>query len=735
MPHVSTTAGILPTKTMMKISRYIPLIFLFCFQETAAQPLAKLKEEGLNFYERGKFGEAFELLSRFEEQKTGDVLVETALGITAFQLNKLNLAKQYLQAALAASGKKVEPAVLLGLGRIAHAEMNFKEAIKTYKKFLAATEDKNPERRRVIGDIQRCASGMKIVLQSDIALVENLGEAVNSRFDEFAPLQSPTFDDRVYFSATRDDAAGGLRNANCLPDKKNGYYFTDIYYTEIDGTDWKTPKRIESELINTPHHELLLDIVNGGKTLIFYRSVNGFSGDIIVDTFRTNEETRTVLNPKLVSPMKPENGDNSLYFFNDTILVFAARLPEGFGGLDLYFSVRQNNVWSEPKNLGKGVNSPYDETAPYLAKDGRTLYFSSNSTASMGGYDIFKASFDDDSLRFRPCENLGKPINSPGDDMYFRLSPDGLGGYFCSNRKDGFGGRDIYSALFKGQQRVQNPSNPISFHLVEKFKAERDSAKAKEVKIVELTLAPIFYDADDDLLRGANLTQVRTLLNTTKQFPSLKVVLMANSAEGEKSNLDLYFTMKRVESIYKYLINNGLTADQIVVKSVGSEYPIAQTSINGQVNVAGEKLNKRIDIGLVDLATPPATIKLKYNTPVVSEFMTNSAGDKLKKHASGLTYKVNILSTKRIYDNEILTKFGDAMIEVNPTDGSYLYTVGLHTDYAASEKMRAELLKANMREAIVVPYLNGVRLTDENAKRWTNKFPDLLNYLAAKRKP
>jgi hypothetical protein len=100
-----------------------------------------------------------------------------------------------------------------------------------------------------------------------------------------------------------------------------------------------------------------------------------------------------------------------------------------------------------------------------------------------------------------------------------------------------------------------------------------------------------------------------------------------------------------------------------------------------------------------------------------------------------LTYKVNILSTKRIYDNEILTKFGDAMIEVNPTDGSYLYTVGLHTDYAASEKMRAELLKANMREAIVVPYLNGVRLTDENAKRWTNKFPDLLNYLAAKRKP
>jgi tetratricopeptide (TPR) repeat protein len=720
---------------MMKISCYSLLIFLFCCQKTVAQPLAKLKDEGLNFYERGKFGEAFDLLTRFEEQKAGDVAVEIALGITAFQLNKLPLAKQYLQAASVASGKKVEPVVLLGLARIAHAEMNFREAIKAYKKFLAYSDEKNPERRRVIGDIQRCASGLRIVVQPELALVENLGEAVNTRFDEFAPLQSPTFDERIYFSATRDDAAGGLRNSSCLPDKKNGYYFTDIYYTELEGTDWRTPKRIESELINTPHHELLLDIVNGGKTLIFYRSVNGYSGDIILDTFKTNEETRTVLSPKLVSPMKPQNGDNSLYFFNDTILVFAARLPEGVGGLDLYISVNQNGVWSEPKNLGKSVNTTYDETAPYLAKDGRTLYFSSNSTASMGGYDIFKSSFDEDSLRFRPSENLGRPINSPGDDMYFRLSPDGLGGYFCSNRKESFGGRDIFSALFKAQQRVQNPSNPICFHMMEQFKAARDSAKAKEIKVVELALSPLYYDADEDLLKGVNLTQVRTLLNTAKQFPSLKVVLTASCADGEKANFDLYFTMKRVEAVSKYLINNGLYPEQVVVKSVGSGYPIAQASINGQLNVAGEKLNKRVDIGLVDLAMPPASIKIKYNEPVVSEFMVNTAGERLKKHTNGLSYKIHILTTKRIYDNEILIKFGDATIETNPIDGSYWYSVGLHSDYLSSEKMRSELLKVNMREAIVVPYINGVRLTDDEAKRYTTKYPDLQNYLASKKRP
>jgi hypothetical protein len=193
--------------------------------------------------------------------------------------------------------------------------------------------------------------------------------------------------------------------------------------------------------------------------------------------------------------------------------------------------------------------------------------------------------------------------------------------------------------------------------------------------------------------------------------------------------------MKRVEAVSKYLINNGLYPEQVVVKSVGSGYPIAQASINGQLNVAGEKLNKRVDIGLVDLAMPPASIKIKYNEPVVSEFMVNTAGERLKKHTNGLSYKIHILTTKRIYDNEILIKFGDATIETNPIDGSYWYSVGLHSDYLSSEKMRSELLKVNMREAIVVPYINGVRLTDDEAKRYTTKYPDLQNYLASKKRP
>lgn len=715
---------------------FISITLFLSVTTVAAQSLGKLKEDAMKFYERGKYREALELLTRYEEQKSGDPEVAQAIGIAAYNTNQLPKAKQYLSA-IALNAKNPPPSVLLYLARTYHADLNFKEAIKNYKRFLSVADEKHPERRRVVGDVQRCASGIKIILQPDLALVENLGEAVNSRFDEFAPIQSATIDDRIYFSSAREDSEGGLRNDQNLADVKNGHYFNDIYLTDFDGGDWRTPTRLENVLINSSRHEWLLDITNEGKTLVFFRTDNDFGGDIMIDTFKTADETRS-LPPKFNGPLKPENGDNALCFFNDSILIFAARRPEGFGGLDLYYSVFADGTWQKPKNLGKGVNSPFDETTPYLAKDGRTLYFSSNSTASMGGFDVFKSTFDPDSLRFMSAINLGKPINSAADDQFFRLTPDGMRGYFCSSRKDGFGERDIYTALFKNFQKEQTPSVPIAFHLIEQMKKEQelaDANKPKEQKIVEVKLEPLFYENDDDLLRGANLTTVRKALSLVKQFPNLKIVLTGNSTEGEKSTFDLYFSMKRIEKVAKYLIENGLKNENIVLKSVGSDYPIALTIVNGLPNPTGEKLNRRVDIAISDVATPPTPMKVDYDAPNVSSFMANPAGDRLKIHAKGLSYKIQIVTTKRIFDNEILSKYGDAMMEASGTEGSYIYTVGLVSTYAAAEKMQTNLHKDNQREAIVIPYMDGLRLSDEEVRRWSKKYTDLLNYLAAKKRP
>jgi outer membrane protein OmpA-like peptidoglycan-associated protein len=715
---------------------FISTLLFFITSTVVAQPLPKLKEEAMKLYEKGKYREALELLTRYDEQKSGETEIAQAIGIAAYQANQLPKAQQYLSA-IALNVKNPDPSVLLYLGRTYHEQLNFKEAIKSYKRFLSLTDEKHLERRRVVGDVKRCASGLKIIAQPELALVENLGENINSRFDEFAPIQSISVDDRIYFSSARENSEGGMRNDQGLADLKNGHFFNDIYLTDFESGDWHTPTRLENALINTARHEWLLDITNEGKTLVFFRSPNGFSGDVLIDTFKTEQETRS-LPPRLVAPLLPENGDNALTFFNDSILIFAARRPEGFGGLDLYYTVFADGVWAAPKNLGRGINSSFDETTPCLAKDGRTLYFSSNSGASMGGFDVFKSSFDVDSLRFMPATNLGKPINSAADDMFFRLTPDGLRAYFCSSRKEGFGGRDIYSALFKNFQREQTPSVPIAFHLIEKNQKEEELANAnkpKEQKILEVKLEPLFYENDDDLLRGVNLQQLRTAISTVKQFPNLKIILTGNSTEGEKATFDLYFSIKRLEKIAKYLTDNGLKNENIVLKSVGSEYPIALTIVNNLPNPTGEKLNRRVDIAITDLSTPPTPVNVNYSAPVVSSFMLNPAGDRLAVHGKGLTYKVQILTTKRIFDNDILGKYGDAMLEASGTEGSYTYTVGMLKDFASADKMRRDLLKDNQRDALIVPYINGLRASDDEARRWTSKYADLVNYLASRKRP
>jgi outer membrane protein OmpA-like peptidoglycan-associated protein len=718
----------------MKIRYIISFIFvlLFITPKIKAQSLSKLKTDALMLFNAGKYRQSLDLLQQYQQQKGDDKEVMRALGISAYHANRLPVAKQMLLLLADNTDKKVDPSVFLYLGRTLHEESEFKGAVKAYKEFLRRAKDNDPLRKPIISEIKRCAAGMRVMMQPELALVENLGENVNSSFDEFAPIQSPNFDEKIYFSACREDVEGGLRSDDGKVDQKNGHYNADIYSTTFENGDWAIPAHLENSLIITPRNEVLMDFTNGGRALFFFRGLTLYSGEVKVDTFKGENELRT-LPPKFISPMIPEEGDVSFHLFNDSLLVFSSRRSGGFGGLDLYYTVFTNGYWIPAKNFGANVNSPYDETTPFLSKDGRTVYFSSNSTASMGGFDVFKATFNADSMRFDKCMNLGKPINTAGDDTHFRLSPDGMRGYFCSNRRDGYGERDIYTAIFKTFQKEQTLQNPIAFHLIQDKREQIALEESTKVKILQYSFSPLFYDTDDDLLRGVNLNQLKYVVELIKKFPSLKVVLTANCNDGEKLPFDLYFTVKRTEKIAKYLIDNGLQNENIVIKSVGAQYPVAVTYIENNPNPAGEKMNRRIDIAITNQSTEP--LKVTYEEPVVSQFMVNRAGDKIKRHAKGLSYKVQLLATKRLYDNDILSKYGDAMLEASGTEGMYQYTVGLFNDFAAADKMSKDLQKDIIKDAFVVPYIDGMRVMGEEAKRYTSKFSDLKNYLAYRKKP
>jgi hypothetical protein len=125
-------------------------------------------------------------------------------------------------------------------------------------------------------------------------------------------------------------------------------------------------------------------------------------------------------------------------------MLVVSNRKEGFGGRDIYWTQKDGSGnWKALKNLGASINTKFDEDAPFLMKDGKTLYFSSNGHTTMGGYDVFKSMLQADSTWSTP-ENLGVPINSAGDDIYYAPDDNLIYAYHSSSRKGGFGDMDIY---------------------------------------------------------------------------------------------------------------------------------------------------------------------------------------------------------------------------------------------------------------------------------------------------
>ena len=131
-------------------------------------------------------------------------------------------------------------------------------------------------------------------------------------------------------------------------------------------------------------------------------------------------------------------------------MIFSSDRPGGFGGLDLYLSkLMADGEWGPPMNMGPEINTPFNDDRPFLINNGTILFFASQGHYSMGGYDIFRSDLQSNGLWNKP-KNLGYPVNSPDDNIFFCPSDNGKGGYIAmAHRDNGAGKLDIYRIRFK----------------------------------------------------------------------------------------------------------------------------------------------------------------------------------------------------------------------------------------------------------------------------------------------
>lgn len=294
-----------------------------------------------------------------------------------------------------------------------------------------------------------------IELEKDPVAVEitNIGGPVNTGASEYVPVV--TSDDSVMlYTYVGENSVGGLQSYPGQPDS-SGIYFEDIYMSKRYKNDWLEPEALGNK-INTVGHDAAVGMSNDGQTLIVYKDESG-GGDLFLSHL-DGEEWSTP------EPIQGEVNTgawegHATFSADMRVMYFASERPGGFGGRDLWMAtLMEDGKWGNVKNMGPKVNTAENEDAPFLHPNGLILMYSSEGHNSMGGYDIFQTELTPkDSMWSEPGEaqNLGYPVNTPGDDKYFVLGLDGRHGYYSSGAAGGRGQQDIY--LINGDLRVKTP--------------------------------------------------------------------------------------------------------------------------------------------------------------------------------------------------------------------------------------------------------------------------------------
>ena len=376
---------------------------------------------------------------------------------------------------------QVAPDINLYLGMGYQIDMQWDMAVDAFNKHLSILHPKDDTgvREDIQLAINQCNNGKEISSKPIRVKIDNVGPGVNSPYPDYSPVI--TADESVMlFTSRRPETTGGS------VDPLINEPFEDIYIAERLNGVWGQARNMGTN-VNTDGHDSNCGLSADGQKFLVYKDVN--RGDVFVSELEGSEWTKP---DKLNKNINTEYHESSSCFSPDgNSIYFVSDKPEvGLGGRDIYLSTKDaKGRWGEAVNIGSVINTPLDEEGVYLHPDGKTLYFSSKGHNSMGGYDVFKSVLDEQTKSWSEPQNIGYPVNTTDDDVFFTVSASGKHAYYSSIRPGGFGEKDVYRITFLGDEKrmLTATEDNLIASLSESIK-EDVSAQKLEVQEAQLTL-------------------------------------------------------------------------------------------------------------------------------------------------------------------------------------------------------------------------------------------------------
>lgn len=574
--------------------------------------------------------------------------VNYLIGICYLQKENKKDALQYLEKAL--SLNYLSPKLDYNLGKLYHSNHQFDKAISLLENFKTNFKPKSELEKKKIKEVNRLIemskNGIELLRNPLDVQITNLGEGINTIFPEYVPLISADESMLIFTSRRADSVVAKGKN---LPNE-------DIFISFKDSTGrWKKAEKISKE-INTEGHEASIALSPEGTQLYLYKDFS--NGDIYISDYKEGKWTSPV---RLNSNINTLSWEPSASISPDQKkLYFVSSRPGGYGGTDLYLSTKQTNGdWGPAINLGPQVNTPFDEDAPFIHMDGKTLYFSSEGHNSMGGYDIFTTIYDEETKKWAVPINIGYPINTAGDDDYFVWSPDGKRGYFSSEREDSYGKKDIYMVsrketnvdliFLKGKVFAKGSHKPVEAKIVV---TDNSSGKTictfttnnltstysvfltpgknygisveakgflpysenidipnqnnflelnKDIAMVPLesgskvVLKNVFFESGKVDLKRESFAELDNFKRILIENPTVCVEIAGHTDNVGVEEDNIKLSEERATAVFNYLEKSGISKERMYAKGYGEAFPVASNESSDT-----RKENRRTELIIVD---------------------------------------------------------------------------------------------------------------------------------------
>ncbi len=345
------------------------------------------------------------------------------------------------------------------------------KALEAYQQFLNLPDFDDRYNRTIVENAIRSCEKAKIIQDIPVQVEEqNLGKPINTSTNNYAPVVSRDETVLIYMTELK--------------------FYNAIFMSRREGGNWTAPVNITPQ-VGSDGDAYPTDISADKQTLYLVRGT-GNERDIYISHWKDGFWTKMEPLGENINSGRAEA--HASLSPDNKILYFSSNRRGGFGKMDIYRSrLQADGTWGPAENLGKTINTPFNEDAPYLSDDGSKLFFVSEGHYNMGGYDIFFSKRKDNGWEIPT--NIGYPVNTTGDNDYFFPVRNGLAGYLALIRDDGYGKKDIYRIEIIPNEK---PEVRVYEGAVEMHGRKVDPAKRHEIIIRDKgtgdVLIRIIYD-------------------------------------------------------------------------------------------------------------------------------------------------------------------------------------------------------------------------------------------------